>query len=196
MGTLRKIEQVKNAQVVFEQYWLHARHVENHRLWLTNVFVAIFVGLIAYMAEKEVVWYLAACGLVLSIFGLLMVHATRVPFLRFSRMAEIIMDVELGLGRFRRFYRASERENVGKMRVAERIDKFFSVHRTYVLFYCFTIAGWASLIVASLGMYWWGALSVFPVVFLIVCLVYYWVFWRQEVKVEDELRKLYESLRE
>lgn len=46
-------EKEANARAVFEQYWLQARHVESERLWLTNVFVAIFTALLSLASLKS-----------------------------------------------------------------------------------------------------------------------------------------------
>lgn len=34
-----------------EQNWLHARHVENERLWFTNIFVIVVAGVLAFIGE-------------------------------------------------------------------------------------------------------------------------------------------------
>jgi hypothetical protein len=39
---------------IFEQNWLHAKHVENERLWFTNLYVAIAVGVLAFLAGNHI----------------------------------------------------------------------------------------------------------------------------------------------
>ena len=180
-----------NARLVFEQYWLHARHVENERLWMTNVFAIIFAGLLGFMGWKEeLIWYIAAFGLALSLFGLLAVHALRIPFIRYSRMAETIMDVELGLGKFRRFFKQNKKDG---LRV--NIDKFWSLHRTFVLFYCFTGAGWAALLSISLEASPTTTWIVFGTVAAALIALYQCIFWHREDRIEDEVKELSESLK-
>lgn len=180
-----------DARLVFEQYWLHARHVENERLWMTNVFAIIFGGLLGFMGWKdELTWYIAAFGLALSLFGLLAVHALRIPFIRYSRMAETIMDVELGLGEYRRFFKQN-----GRNGLRANIDKFWSVHRTFVLFYCFIGAGWSTLIAISLEASDRTVWIVFITVAAALVFLYQCIFWRREDRIEDEVKELSENLK-
>ena len=36
---------------IYEQHWVHARHVENERLWFTNIFVVIMGALLAILGS-------------------------------------------------------------------------------------------------------------------------------------------------
>ena len=61
-------------KAVFEQHWLHARHVENERLWLTNIYAVILAGSLAYMKEdlfKEANLPLICFLMLLSLFCIL-----------------------------------------------------------------------------------------------------------------------------
>ncbi len=45
-------EKIELIKTVYEQHWLHARHVENERLWFTNIFAIIFAGSLAVTKDK------------------------------------------------------------------------------------------------------------------------------------------------
>jgi len=49
----KEVEQTELLKAVYEQHWLHARHVENERLWFTNIFAVIVAGLLAFMFTSE-----------------------------------------------------------------------------------------------------------------------------------------------
>jgi len=43
---------IELVKAVYEQHWLHARHVENERLWFANIFTAILVGAISVVGKQ------------------------------------------------------------------------------------------------------------------------------------------------
>ena len=45
-------ESIELVKTIYEQHWLHARHVENERLWLTNIFAILFAGSLAVVKDK------------------------------------------------------------------------------------------------------------------------------------------------
>jgi len=49
----KEVEQTELLKAVYEQHWLHARHVENERLWFTNIFAVIVAGLLAFIFTSE-----------------------------------------------------------------------------------------------------------------------------------------------
>lgn len=184
------LSSTENARVVFQQYWLHARHVENHRLWLTNLFVIVFVGLLGSMAFiEQTSFYIPLVGFMLSLIGLFTIHATRVPLLRFSHMAEAIMDSELGLGEYRRFFHREANS------LKETKDKAWSLHRTFVIFYCLAGGGWVGLFVQPY-ISSWGVLSM---IFIAVAAGLYYIYratlWEKELKIEEELKNVSDHLR-
>ena len=65
--TYKKEELIKS---IFEQHCLHARHVENERLWLTNIFAIIFAGSLAVIKEKLFDIYGLPLNIFLMIFSL------------------------------------------------------------------------------------------------------------------------------
>ena len=175
-------DSVENARVVFQQYWLHARHVENHRLWLTNLFVIIFAGLLGSIAFiEETVVYIPFAGFALSLIGLFTVHASRIPFLHFSRLAETIMVVELGLGEYKRFF-------------LEKKDKSWTLHHTFIVFYCLAGGGWLALSLRPYVPSHEILVAAFVVVTVGLYTIYRLTFWRRESEVQEQLRNLLNGL--
>jgi len=39
-------------KLLFNQSWLHIRHVENHRLWFTNMYFVMVAGVFAYLGNQ------------------------------------------------------------------------------------------------------------------------------------------------
>jgi len=87
---------------VYEQHWLHARHVENERLWFTNIFVIVTGGLLALIGyilasgageDQPLSWLLPAflygtpsLVLVLSIIGYFLCISWRAPFVEHTAL--------------------------------------------------------------------------------------------------------------
>ena len=46
-------KEIKILLTVLEQNWLHARHVENERLWITNIYVLIVAGVLSFLRFNE-----------------------------------------------------------------------------------------------------------------------------------------------
>lgn len=83
---------------VYEQNWLHARHVENERLWFTNIYVIAVAGLLAYTFRKGEAtfwpWPILVISSIFSLAGFLMSHSLVIPFLHHSRTANSIQIKE------------------------------------------------------------------------------------------------------
>lgn len=86
---------------IYEQHWLHARHVENEKLWFTNIYILIVGVLLAYTFESGKAgfwsWPILAIVLALSLAGFFMCHSLRIPFVYHTKMADIIQIKEWGL---------------------------------------------------------------------------------------------------
>lgn len=41
-------ENDENLRKIYEQYWLHARHIADERLWLTNIYILVVVGILVF----------------------------------------------------------------------------------------------------------------------------------------------------
>ncbi len=87
-------ERREHLRSVYEQNWLHARHVENERLWFTNIYLVAIGVLLAYGFEKHGSdfwpWPVLIVVLILSCAGFFMCHSMGIPFLFHSRVADII----------------------------------------------------------------------------------------------------------
>ncbi len=43
----------ENLKTIYEQYWLHARHVADERLWFTNIYILVVVGILIFFANRS-----------------------------------------------------------------------------------------------------------------------------------------------
>ncbi len=90
----KETERKEFLRSVYEQHWLHARHVEDERLWFTNIYLVAVGGLLAYTFEKGTAhswpWQILILVFIFSILGFFMCHHLCIPFLYHSRMADII----------------------------------------------------------------------------------------------------------
>ena len=89
------IEKIDLIKAVYEQHWLHARHVENERLWFTNIFAIIFAGSLA--AIKDKLFDISSLPLViflmiLSGFGIIFSLKIDSIFKTHTRYAKKILD--------------------------------------------------------------------------------------------------------
>jgi len=123
--------QNENMRVVYEQYWLHARHAENETWLFTTVYgiimAAIFAAVGAEISEgiKATV---TLFGVIFSVLGFLLVYVFRVPFLKFALMAELIAIKEFKIkDEYRRFF-----PKEGK---AFPEGKWFDLHDILAMFY-------------------------------------------------------------
>ena len=126
---------------IYEQHWLHARHVENERLWFTNIYMIIVGALLAYTFDKQAQtsswpWPILLIVFILSMVGFLMCHSLRIPFVYHTVTADKIQLEEWGLP-----YNY----------ITYKPEKFFSFHEVFSLLYSVM----SSL---SLGFLTWGLL--------------------------------------
>ena len=113
---------------IYEQHWLHARHVENERLWFTNIYFIAVGGLLAYTFEKGTAdfwpWPILIPVFIFSMLGFCMCHHMSLPFLYHSRMADIIQIKEWKLP-YNYFYRIKGKDP----------SKFGSFSKVFHIFY-------------------------------------------------------------
>ncbi len=172
----------ESAYVAFGQYWQQARQQENTRLWMSNSIAAVFAALLAVIAWQGLTfWYIAGFGLALALFGFFTNHTLRVMTVRYSRVANALMDSELGLGDYRRFVEGKDKKGV-----KGAWETLWNVHIAYVLFYAFAIGGWAALLTMTQDVIDW--LVVFTFVALsFAALLFYRVFlWPREWEAETQ----------
>ena len=98
----------ENLRTVYEQYWLHARHVERETWLFTSVYVAIVGAIFAAVGANicsGIKIGVTAFGALLSLLGFFVVYTQRIPFLKFILMAELIAINEFKIkDEYRRFF--------------------------------------------------------------------------------------------
>lgn len=172
----------ESAYVAFGQYWLQARQQENTRLWMTNCISAVFAGLLAVIAWQGLAyWYIAAFGLALALFGFFVNHTLRVLIVRYSRVANALMDSELELGDYRRFVEGGDKKGV-----RGAWETLWSVNIAYVLFYAFAIGGWAALLTMTQNTIDWLVIFTFFSVTFCALLFYRVFLWPREREAETQ----------
>lgn len=114
-----------NLRKVYEQYWLHARHQENQRLWFTNVYVVLVAGIFAYFGGiQRIDPFPLIFLLILSTLGYAMTYSWNVPFTIYSRLAELISIREWHLPEY---YQRFTMYNKKKVRAGRIFIAFYSV---------------------------------------------------------------------
>jgi len=70
----KKVEPNEFFMNLLKENWANARHQESQRMWFANIFSAIFVGILAYVAQQGlsgIHWLLPSGLLAISVIGLL-----------------------------------------------------------------------------------------------------------------------------
>jgi len=153
-------ERAKNLRTVFKQHWLHARHVENERLWFTNIYALVVGGLLAFTWEKAEAtscspwpWQILVVILLLSLLGLGMCHSMVIPFLRHHTLAQVIQLKEWRLPYTDKYklegYRKVYKGGVYKYEIVctRRAAKFVSLSKVFHLLYI-SISAFSSAFIA------------------------------------------------
>ena len=100
-------EKENSLLAMYEQHWLHARHAENHRLRLTQIFAFIFAGALAFIARggingifntKNVPLILLL--IILSLFGIVYSLKIDMVYKAYVWAAEKIMEEVYELSEF------------------------------------------------------------------------------------------------
>ena len=121
---------------VYEQNWLHARHVENERLWFTNIYLVAVGVLLAYTFGRNAncfwPWPILVPVFIFSMLGFFMCHHMSIPFLYHSRIADIIQIREWQLP-YNYFYRINGKD-------PSKFGSFSAIfHWFYILMSSFSI---------------------------------------------------------
>ena len=110
---------------IYEQYWQHARHVENELLSFTSFYAVIVAASFIYFEPNFKIPYIIL--IILSTFGFFINYTLRIPFIKFTFKAELIAINEFGLkNEYRRFF-----NNENKLFK----DKYIGVYDIFALFY-------------------------------------------------------------
>jgi len=170
-----------NAKTIYEQYWSQARHIENERLWLTNIFAVVFAALLGFITMGGTSWYIPIFGLFLSIVGLVAMHDLRIWYIRYSRLAEKIAINELD----------GERYDVGKFRKNKgkssmKIGRFWGLHPVFMYFYSAMFALWIAILLYELNIRKWLWL-IFIIILCSFLSFYQFVILPREKRMEKEI---------
>lgn len=172
----------ENLRKVFEQHWLHGRHVENERLWFTNVYAILWGGSLAFMSQQGISTALAIFLLVLSYLGLLVCHSLRLAFIEHTRLAEIILRQEWQLTDYSVFYRRPQQVDQAAYPSGEA-RKTVSVHHVFYGVYVVGVVASSVMIFQIIPWVWLGILiGLFSIIGSVALLC-----WFDEV--EDSLYK-------
>lgn len=144
------IEQAENLRRVYEQNWLHARHVENERLWFTNIYALVMAASLALMSTKGLILPLATFLLILSLLGFVMCHALRIAFIRHSRTSDIILRWEWQLKGYSVFYPMAVQPGGRTYESGER-RKPVSLSGVFYYFYMLGTSVCAILLIQAIG---------------------------------------------
>lgn len=153
---------------VYEQHWLHARHVENERLWFTNIFALIVAGLLAFLGtteDKELLpqfaIYVGYFIFILSLLGYFVCLTWRAPFVEHTTLANKLLE-DSQLKKYIPYTsKAYRRIKIG----------WITAHELFLYFYALMASGGLFLLLYA-GLekpYWWISI----ILFFILC-----VSWR------------------
>ena len=170
---------------IYEQHWVHARHVENERLWFTNIFVVIMGALLAILgsdmlknnANEHMVIVISSVGLVLSLLGYFLVVSWRAPFVEHTTLAIRMLQEDGDLAK----YAPYTSEHFAKLKFG-----WITAHELFLYFYAliFSISLFLLIRTAVVHWYWWGALLISMGTFAILA-----GFWKLYLsKREDDYR--------
>lgn len=184
------VERAENLRCVYEQNWLHARHVENERLWFTNIYAVVMAGSLALMSEAGLIWPLATFLFILSLLGFVMCHALRIAFIRHSRMADIISRREWRFRDYSIFYQRTARPGEKTEKSGER-RKEFSFKDVFYYWYMLGTSVSATLFVpADTDTHILSRLLVGGLVFAVLFLVRKYWFQKVEKKLHMEMSQI------
>lgn len=120
-------DKIRLLAVIYEQYWLHARHVENERLWFTNIYAIILAGTLTLLGKPTYSgFYIAVLVFLisLSMIGMLFSLKVKLIFLWYTRKVFEIM-IDYGL---RKYWIdiAKPKTAVGKISVSALFPIFYA----------------------------------------------------------------------
>ncbi len=171
---------------IYEQHWLHARHVENERLWFTNIFALIVAGLLSFLATVDrqllpLFAIYAGCFIfILSMLGYFLCLSWRAPFVEHTTLAnQVLKDLEL------------KRYAPYTSQVWKRIKLgWITAHELFLYFYAL-MASMAVFLLLYIGFAifsWWGGIIVSFTLFVILCALWRGLLARREVEYREDMR--------
>jgi hypothetical protein len=180
----KETERRELTKSVYEQHWLHARHVENERLWFTNIFVIIMGGMLSAIVLWEaslprIFAIIPGLICVLSLIGYYFCISWRAGFLEHTTLAIKMLKGAPELYNYAPYVKKND-EDIYKIIKVGRI----SAHELFLYFYA-VVASAALFLSVYIGTTNWIP-AVPPAVLLVVCLVLLW--WKWMKKREDKYR--------
>jgi len=170
---------------IYEQHWLHARHLETERFWFTSVFVVVIGFALKESTQVLILNNLPCCyhfaaailAVVLSIIGCFLMITWRAPFVEHTTLAKEMLEKtfqnEPELAKYIP-YRSEEFQELKWMwkkeikkrgETKEEKDKIFELHlfSAFQLYYfIFTLSGTA------------GCFTLFMLIFTLIRKTEFW----------------------
>ena len=147
-------EKIKLLVAIYEQHWLHARHVENERLWFTNIYAIILAGTLSLLSIPTYSgFYVAVLIFLLSLtmIGILFSLKVKLTFRWYTAKAmQIMKDYKLD----------NYRIDITKPQTV--IEKI-SVSSLFPMFYGFCFSMLSSLLTYTLTEHIFFSLTTFGV---------------------------------
>lgn len=138
-------EQLELIKCLIEQNWLQARHVEDERLWFTNIYFIVVSGILSYLGSSKT-------SLIDPVFRCLLLF-----FLLFAFLGLIVtlkLSAELGnhINKIEKILneKAIDLKDYMGLPINVGLWKYFKVRHAFLLFYIFTIVLWCILLALSL----------------------------------------------
>ncbi|WP_256297151.1 hypothetical protein [Haloarchaeobius salinus] len=174
-------------QDVYEQYWWHARHVENQVWSYTRMWALVLTGIFTIVGTDlpdDAKGAAALFGALLSLLGFFVVYSLRVPFLAFALRTEVLAINEFGLDPgYRRFFESG---------LDFRDDKGIDIPEILMLVYG-TVASGMLFVATYIWLGFWPAL---PTAFAVVVVLLLLYLTRVRPKLTEEKRKAYDQFKE
>lgn len=141
-------------EVLLEQSWLHIRHVENHRLWFTNMYFLVVAGVLTYLSTQAPAFVtyafplLAIFLLLLAILGLVVCFKTdKVNHAYTETIENIVKDTlnieKNGFPKYLGYLLIKKRKGI--------FGKIENIGFIYKFLYCISIFLWLVLIIVSVS---------------------------------------------
>jgi len=132
---------------ILKENWRHMRHQETQRMWIANVFVALVVGVSAYLGKvelKELSWFVPLAFLMISVLCLLITLKVNHIFgVTKDAISAIFDDEKIPLGKDWEKYAGGLRSK-GKW-------KYLKVRCLYIILYSIAIPASLILLVFTLA---------------------------------------------
>lgn len=137
-------------KLLFEQSWVHLRHVENHRFWFTNMYLVVMAGVLAYLSSQEPAFATIVCPalaifmIFLAFVGLMVCMKVNKVHDAYNRAIDNIINDTLSnasnnLARYKGY-------SLVRGKISDRWRKIQSVKFLYTMLYFVSIGIWVFLL--------------------------------------------------